>query len=217
MGEKLYMAVRQPDDDNKIIVVGWGWFPTWDSWTWPGREGKPMQVEVYSRYDSVRLYLNDKLIDEKPTTRAQNYTATITVPYAPGTLRVVGLEGGKEVGGYSLHTAGDAVGLKLTADQTTLQADGQGLSFIDVETVDKAGKLNPNGDQLVTFTLTGPGTIAGLGNANLKNTEPYQGTQVHVYHGRALIVLRSTKQAGTLGLKAESQGLAAAGLEVKVE
>ena len=49
-GEKLYMAVRQPEDDKKIIVAGWGWYPVWESWTWPGREGKPMGVDVYSRY-----------------------------------------------------------------------------------------------------------------------------------------------------------------------
>ena len=35
------------------------------SWTWPGQEGKPMQVTVYSRCDSVRLELNGKVIGEE--------------------------------------------------------------------------------------------------------------------------------------------------------
>ena len=70
MGEKLPLAVRQPAADRKIIVAGWGWYPVWDNWTWPGREGKPMGVDVYSRYPGVRLYLNgsphDDLFSGKP-------------------------------------------------------------------------------------------------------------------------------------------------------
>ncbi len=213
-GEKIYLAVRQPEDDKKVIVVGWGWFPTWENWTWPGREGKPMTVEVYSRYEQVRLYLNGKLIDQKPTTRAQNFQASFTLPYQPGTLKAVGVENGQEVGDAELKTVGEASAIRLTADRSTIKADGQDLSFLQVEVVDKDGQLQPNADGLVTFTLTGPGTIAGLGNANLKSEEPYQGTQCHVFHGRALIVLRSTEQAGTLKLKAESSGLTPANVEI---
>ena len=46
--------------------TGWSVFPTSPSWTWPGQEGKPLTVEVYSGTETVRLYLNDKLIGEKP-------------------------------------------------------------------------------------------------------------------------------------------------------
>ena len=95
MGEKLALAVRQPTGDRKLITVGWGWHPTWESWTWPGEEGKPLEIEVYARYERVRLYLNDRPVGEGPTTRAQNFTASFKVPYAPGTLRAVGLEGGR--------------------------------------------------------------------------------------------------------------------------
>jgi beta-galactosidase len=213
-GEKLYLAVRQPEDDKKVIVVGWGWFPTWESWTWPGREGKPMTVDVYSRYEKVRLYLNDKLIDEKPTTRGQNFQASFTLPYQPGKLKAVGVENGQEVGDAELHTVGDPSAIRLTPDRSTINADGQDLSFIEVEVVDKDGQLQPNADELISFTLTGPGTIAGLGSANLKGEEPYQGTQCHVFHGKALIVLRGSKEAGALQLKAEATGLAPGQTEI---
>jgi beta-galactosidase len=58
--------------------------------------------------------------------------------------------------------------------------------------------------------LAGPGRIAGLGNADLKTEELYQGTQFRVFHGRALVVLRSAKQTGTLVLRAQSPGLVSA-------
>jgi beta-galactosidase len=209
MGEKIYMAVRQPADDKKIIVVGWGWYPVWENWTWPGREGKPMGVDVYSRYEKVRLYLNDKLVGEAPTDRTHNFQATFTLPYQPGTLKAAGVENGQETGAVKLVTVGEPAAIRLTPDRSTLKADGQDLSFVQVEVLDKDGRLQPNANELISFTLSGPGTIAGLGNAYLDSTEPYQGTQCHVYHGRALIVLRTSKHAGALRLHAESPGLAA--------
>ena len=195
-GEKLYLAVRQPEDDKKITVYGWGWYPVWENWTWPDREGKPMGVDIYSRYASVRLYLNDKLVGERPTTRREGYQATFHLPYQPGILKAVGVEDGKESETMQLETVGDPASIKLSADRTTLHADGQDLSFIQVDVLDKQGRLQPNADELISFTLTGPGTIAGLGNALLKSTEPFQGTTCHVYHGRALIVLRGSKTTG---------------------
>jgi beta-galactosidase len=210
-GEKLYMAVEQPADDKPVIVVGWGWFPTWDSWTWPGREGKPMKVEVYTRYAKVRLYLNDKLVEERDV---HGFYTDFTLPYAPGVLKIAGVDGDKEVESYELKTAGEPVALRLTPDRTTIHADAQDLSFVQVEVVDKDGNRQPNADEAVHFTLTGPGSIAGLGNALLKGDAPYQGSDCHVYHGRALVVLRSTHAAGTLALHAEATGLKAADAKV---
>jgi len=96
--EKLYMAVREPNPDKgEIKETGWSVWPTWESWTLPGYEGKDIQVEVYSKYPKVRLYLNDKLIGEQPTTREQKYKATFTLPYAPGVLRAVGVKENNEL------------------------------------------------------------------------------------------------------------------------
>ena len=212
-GEKLYMAVRQPQGDTPIVVVGWGWFPTWDSWTWPGWEGKPMHVDVYSRYAKVRLYLNDKVIEDRSVGASQQ--ADFTLPYVPGTLRVVGVDDDKEVESYALKTAGEPAAFRLMPDRATISADGQDLSFVQVEVIDKDGNLEPNADQAVHFTLTGPGSIAGLGNALLKGTEPYQGNDCHVFHGRALVVLRGTHRPGTLTLHAEARGLTPADAQVQ--
>jgi beta-galactosidase len=83
--EKIYLGVRRPVPEGKrMSVTMWGVWPVYPSWTWPGMEGKELEVEVYSRGDAVRLYLDDKLIGEKPSTRAERFTANFSVPYAPG-------------------------------------------------------------------------------------------------------------------------------------
>ena len=216
-GEKLYLAVRQPAAGKKIIVTGWGWSPTWASWTWPGLEGQTMEVEAYSRYPQVRLYLNDKLIGENGVNAQGRFTTIFRVPYAPGTLKAAGVQDEKEMETCRLQTVGEAAAIRLTPDMTSITADGQGLSHVKVEVVDKDGNAQPNADQLITFQLAGPGTIAGLGNANLQDETPYQGTQCHVFHGQALIVLRSSRSAGTIDLKAASEGLQAAEVQVKAK
>jgi hypothetical protein len=68
-------------------VSGWGWPDETQSWNWHGQEGKPLQVAVYSRCDSVRLELNRKMIGEKSVSSATKLTAKFDVPYQPGELR----------------------------------------------------------------------------------------------------------------------------------
>ena len=68
-----------------------------------------------------------------PTTRAQNFQATFTVPYQPGTLKAVGVENGQETETMQLETVGEPAIITLTPDRKSINADGQDLSFIQVE------------------------------------------------------------------------------------
>jgi beta-galactosidase len=215
--EKLYMAVREPNPEPlEIKETMWSVWPTWESWTWPGREGKEVQVEVYSKYPKVRLYLNKKLIGEQATGEEQQFKATFTVPYAPGLLQAVGVVENKEEETRVLQTSGNAAKIKLTADRTNLLANGQDLSFVTIEITDNAGNLQPNADNQLQFHIEGPGVIAGLDNANLKDTDQYVGTNRKAWHGRALVVIRSTEKAGEIKLTVSSNGLMGASVMIRV-
>ncbi len=207
-GDRIYATVRLPEPEGKkIIALGWATYPTLPTWSWPGEEGKELQVEVYSGTERVRLFLNGKLIGEKPTGRSQEFKATFLVPYAPGTLKAVGVRGNQTVAESVLVTAGDAARLRVTADRTTVQADGQDLSFITVEAVDDQGHLQPRADQEVQFTLSGPGTIAAVGNGDGQDDASYQGDRRKLFQGRALVVVRTSRQSGPITLKAQTAGL----------
>ena len=74
--EKLYLAVKEPDGYKGKIRTGlWAVWPTWESWNWPGHEGKDIEVEVYSKYPKARLLLNDKVIAEKEVNRLTEFKA----------------------------------------------------------------------------------------------------------------------------------------------
>jgi beta-galactosidase len=216
--EKLYLAVREPNPDNGVISeTSWSVFPTWESWTWPGHEGKDIQVEVYSKYPSVRLYLNDKLIGEKQTGIAEEFKATFTLPYQPGILKTLGISNGREYESTFLKTAGQTTSIRLKADRSTLHANGQDLSYVTIELTDQQGLLQPNAENPLTFQVQGPGVIAGVDNANLKNTESYVAKTRKAWHGKALVVLKSTHQSGTILLTVHSAGLPDTQIRVKVK
>ena len=213
---KLHLAVKEPDGYyGKIKETQWSVWPTWDSWSWQGHEGKPIEVEIYSRYPKVRLYLNEQLIGEQSTGREQEFKAVFSVPYSPGTLKAVGVENGQEVEAQELATAGEPAQIRLTADRTVITADGQDLSFVTVEILDKEGRVNPNAENRLTFEVNGAGVIAAVGNANLKDTDCYVGNICNTWKGRAIVVLKSTKKNGTIKLKATSNGLRSATVSVK--
>jgi beta-galactosidase len=214
--EKLYMAIKEPNPEPlQIKTTWWSVWPTWESWNWPGFEGRDMEVEVYSKYPSVRLYLNGKLIGEKLTSIVQEYKAVFAVPYLPGTLKAVAVENNKEVASAILQTAGDASTIKLTADKKAITADGQDLLYVSIEITDKAGVVQPNADNRLHIEIDGPGTIMGIDNANLKDTDSYTGNSRNAWHGRALAVIRSTLGTGNIKLKVSSPGLTEAVLQVQ--
>jgi beta-galactosidase len=213
--KKLYMAVKEPNPANgQIKVTSWAVWPTWESWTWPGHEGKNIQVEVYSKYPAVRLYLNDKLIGEQPTTKEQHFMATFTLPYSPGLLKAVGVEDNREQGSAILKTAGEAARIKLTADRSNILANAQDLSFVTIEVTAANGNLQPNAENQLLFNIKGPGVIAGVGNANLKDIDPYVSNKRTTWKGRALVVIKSTHQSGKIELTVNSPGLSNATITI---
>jgi len=217
-GDRVFAAVRLPEPEGKkIIAVGWATYPTLPTWSWPGQEGKELQVEVYSGAEKVRLFLNDKLIGEKSTGRDQEFKATFSVPYAPGTLKAVGMRGDKPVAESVLTTAGKAIGLRVTSDRTVVQADGQDLSYLVVEAVDADGRLQPHADQELQFSISGPGTIAAVGNGDGQDADAYQGDRRKLFQGRALVVVRTSKQSGPITVKASTPGLSDGSIKIEAK
>jgi beta-galactosidase len=197
------LTVLTPTPDGKRWNLSqWATPPAESHWTWPGHEGEKLQVSGFSRYDSVRLYLNNQLIGERPTLESNQYKATFTVPYEAGTLKAVGVTAGSEKETLILQTADSDIRIRLTPDLSTLRANNQDLSFITIETVDKSGRLYPGIDQAVKYTVTGPAVIAGIGSADLASTEPYSANPRRLCNGRAIVILRSTSITGKITLTA---------------
>ena len=206
----LYMAIKEPNGyHGEIHTTMWSVWPTWESWTWPGWEGKPVEVEVYSHQPEVKLYLDNQLIGTKQVSRETEFKAVFSVPYKVGTLRA-------EAGGESvtLKTAGEPARLRLTPDRTMMTADGQSLTFVTVEVLDKQGILVPEAAIDCEAVVKGQGQLLAFASADLKDTEPYTSPRVKTWKGRALLVIRSTQKKGSISVSIKS-ALPTASLSLK--
>jgi len=179
-------------------------------WNWPGLEGKSIPVWCITNCDAVELFLNDKSLGEKKLDRRNSLHVEWSVPYQPGTLRAVGKLGGKVVGRDQVATAGAPTRLVLKPDRARIAADGDDLSFVTVQVVDKDGRVCPLADHLVRFRLGGEATIAGVDNGDPTNHESFKASRHKVFHGLGLVVVKATQTAGKITLRAESEGLEAA-------
>ena len=196
----LYMAVKEPNGyHGEIHTTMWSVWPTWESWNWAGWEGKPVEVEVYTKQPEVKLFLNDQLIGTKQVSRETEFKAVFSVPYQAGILRAEA--GGKSV---TLKTAGEPARLRLTPDRTVMTADGQSLTFVTVEVLDKDGTPVPEAAIDCEATVKGAGTLLAFASADLKDTEPYTSSRVKTWKGRALLVVRSTQKKGSVSLTIKS-------------
>jgi beta-galactosidase len=198
-------------------ISDWGWPDELPGWTWPGEEGKALQIAVYSRCDAVRLELNGKEIATKTLGADSKLTARFEVPYAPGELRAIGLRGGKEVASQKLRTAGPPQRLRLIADRSPIHADRNDLCYVTVEVTDAAGILVPTAALPVRFAVSGAGELAAVGSANPRKPESFQAPARTTFQGRCLAILRPKGGAGVIQLRAEADGLNSATVSIRVK
>ncbi|QJW89882.1 DUF4982 domain-containing protein [Spirosoma taeanense] len=203
----IAMAVHSPIPDGlKETVTNWGWPDERQSWTWPGAEGKPLEVRVFSRSSGVRLELNGKVIGERKLSDS-SIVASFTVPYQPGQLKAVSLENGLETGTVELATAGPAHALRLSPDRAAIRASRNDLSFVTVEVVDAHGQVVPDVAIPVSFQVSGKGELAAVGNANPTDMASFQQPKRTTFRGRCLAVIRPQTTSGTITLTATAAGL----------
>ena len=185
------------------------------SWTWPGYEGKELEVVVYCSGDQAELFLNDQSLGKKSTSRDTKYTATWQVPYVPGELKAVGTQNGQVQSNWILKTAGPSARLHLSADRTRIQADGQDLSYVTVEILDAKGTRVPQADNLIHFSVQGQGALVGVGNGKPYGNESFKQPHRTAFQGRCLAVLKSTAQPGSMTLTATAEGLVSDSVEIQ--
>jgi len=210
-GGKISCFVELLGKNGQASNVGgwnWAWYGERASWTWPGWEGKMVRAHIYSNAPRVRLTVNGRNLGEKTTDRATRYLATWDLPYEPGELIATAFDNdGKELDHWVLRTAGKPASIRLTPDRPVLTADGQDLSFVNVEIADQQGVLDPNADASVRFRISGPGTIIGVCNGDPRSWESFQQPAIKTYHGRCLVVIKAGAKTGKITLTAETSGL----------
>ncbi len=213
-----FISVLSPELFGKNIAFNpWAWEPMLDTWTFPGQEGKPTQVDVYSIDEEVELFINGVSAGRKPAGAAVKNIATFKVTYQPGTVEAVGYKGGKETGRFKLVTASAPAALHLTPDQTVIKADTGSIAYVDIAIQDQLGVLVKHIEPDITVEVTGAGELFAVGTGNPISEEMYVGNHRKAYQGHLLAVLRSSGQPGEITLTARTKGLPPAQVKIQAK
>ncbi|MHC5257844.1 glycoside hydrolase family 2 protein [Streptomyces sp. UC4497] len=190
-----YIGVQRPErhDAEVAVATPWSWSDTVSSWSWPGFEGRPVHVDVYSDAEEVELLLDGKRVARAKVGETKAFRADLELRYAPGTLTAVAYSGGVETGRTSLTSAAtDELVLTATADRPELTADTHDLAYVSLDLTDEAGVLRTTFDRSVHVDVAGPAVLAALGSAAPVTEESFTDARHRTFDGRALAVVRPT-------------------------
>jgi len=179
--------------------------PGVESWNWPSNS--TATVRCFANCPEVTLTLNDKVIGTKKLSEAINGVLNWKVPFELGTLKAVGRVNGQDVCDYALKTAGPPSRIELLPDVTELRADGKDVCHVEFRIEDENGVRVPDAEPEVTFEMTGPANIIGIGNGDLNNIEDSKANTHRAFEGRGLAILQTTTTPGGVTLKATAPGL----------
>jgi beta-galactosidase len=181
-------------------------------WNW--KPGDNVDVWAYfNNADEVELFLNGRSLG---TRRKQGDDLHVAwrVLFEPGVLRAVSRRNGKVVLSDEVRTAEQPARIVLVPDRKIIKADGTDLSFVTVKIVDQNGAVVPRADNLINFSLSGPGFVAGVDNGSEISHESFKANQRHAFHGLALAIIQSHGKSGRIVLKATASGLTGATLAI---
>ena len=181
-------------------------------WNWKAGDTVDV-VAYYNNADEVELFLNGKSLGVR-SKQNDKLHVTWRVHFVPGELKAISKVKGKTVLVREVRTAGEPYKLVLKADRLTINADGDDLSFITVEVVDKNGVLVPKANNLVKFDVRGEGFIAAVDNGSPVSLESFKAAQHTAMNGKALCILQSNGKKGKIRLTASAAGLQSAFVEV---
>ena len=194
---KLYSM--HPDTyGKKEIVSMWGFPYVLSNWTYPGYEGKNIELVVFSAAEEVEVLVNGKSIGRKSICmdRPMPYTARFETVYESGEVIAVGYRDGKEISRDILVTAGNPAFLKITPDKTEMHADGHDLIYAQIDVCDKDGHTVPDAEIALKASVNGAGILAGFGSSAPVTDENYTDDDAVTYRGRAMLIIRSGYDAG---------------------
>ncbi len=203
-----YFAYKAAWTNTPVVHI----FPHWN---WPGKEGDSIKVHCYTNCDEVELFLNGKSIGRQKA--VPNTKLIWGLIYKPGKLEARGYKAGKLVTKDIVETTTAPAQISLNSDSYQLTADGCDVAVIRVAIKDAKGRIVPTADNLVKFSIEGPGKIIGTGNGDPSSHEPDKASQRKAFNGYCLILVQTDKIAGGIRLKATSGTLKGTEIILKSE
>ena len=186
-------------------------------WNW--QEGDTVDMwAYYNNADEVELFVNGRSMGRSKKTSERLHAIWEGVPFEAGVIEAVSYKSGKEVARHKRVTAGEPAKVILTADRTTISADGYDLSYVTIDCVDSEGNFVPTAMNQLYFEVTGAGELAGVDNGDATGMESLKGTTMKLFNGKALAIVRSLRgEKGDITLTVTGDGIESAAITLKAD
>ena len=186
-------------------------------WNWPGRKGLVTPVHVYTSGDEAELFLNGKSLGKKKKAQYEYRLKWDDVVYQPGELKVIAYKNGVKWAEDVMRTTEKASVLSMSADRPAVRPDGYDLIYITVRIEDKNKLLVPGSNNILNFSIEGPGRIVATDNGDATSHESFQAKSKKAFNGMCLVIVAAEKGAsGAITVKAVSKGLKGAAVKINV-
>src|ERR1019366_6131389 len=103
--------------------------------------------------DEVELLVNGKSVGAQKVPHLSHLEWK--VKYEPGVIEARGSKNGKVVLIEKRETTGAPEAIRLTADRTEINADGEDVAVLKVEVVDRQGRTVPTANNKIAFKVSG--------------------------------------------------------------
>ncbi len=196
-----------PKDNFFYYKSWWGSEPVlhlFPHWNFEGREGEEIPVWVHSDLDKVELFLNGKSLGSQKVPRLGH--VEWKVKFEPGTIEARGMKDGKVVLVEKRETTGPTVAIRLSADRSEIDADGEDVAILTVEALDREGRPVPTANNFIGFKVFGDGALIGVGNGDPNCQESDKEPKRSLFNGLAQVIVQSTRQPGEIRIEAAKEG-----------
>ena len=185
--------------------------------TWDWNPGQMIDVPVMTNAASAELLLNGRSLGRQSVDRRdwQRCRPVWQVPFEPGDLCVRAFDDqGQLVAEDHRRTPGDSARIVLSAEDASLLADGEDMTFVTVTMADRAGLPVENAVDRVHVSVTGPGRLLGLDNGDSTDREGYKTATRRLFSGKLLAMIGTTREAGIIRVTVTAPGKEPAVLDI---
>lgn len=174
------------------------------------------------QYYTYTTQSNDSACTTTSGSGSASLYSVFNVAFADGTLSAKAYdESGKEItktceGKKEVTTPGAPANLVVEKNKEEILADGSSLAYISVDVTDAAGNFDTKATNDIKFTLEGNGEIMGVDNGDQATLDKFQqktvlesATSAHIqaFSGKALVIVKSTTEAGSFTVNVSAEGL----------
>lgn len=177
---------------------------------WDFNEGQLIDVRIFSNAPKVELFFNGTsmgtaLIDHE---NGSVLSGDWQIPYKKGTLTALAYdENDSIIARDEQRSFGDPASIRLTPDKDALNADGEDLIFLTIDTLDANRIPVANGRSRMNVSVTGAGRLIGLDNGDSADFDQYKGTSRKLFSGKLLAIIAAKTTPGDIEVTVSSPSL----------